>query len=130
MGKGKVVLLVAVALVIGFMVGIQVEALRHRPGRLAGKLDVESAPSAGELRAAFVRLEAQRIDDSLQSKVRVEMRGLTNEYVLFRCPWHSEADLAEAIGRLERSRLVSQNEGAPQGAPASMPQAEIPAKLM
>jgi hypothetical protein len=93
MKKIKVALLVAVAFVSGFVLGIEVP--RHRPAPPVRKLDVESAPSAAEVRAGFVRLEAQRMDDWSQSRVRVETRGLTNEYVLVLSPWHSAADLAE-----------------------------------
>lgn len=87
MGRGKVVFLVAAAFVFGFVLGALVGAPRRQADTVAGKPEATPAPSAAELRAAFVRLEAQRMDDSLQSKVRVEMRGLTNEYVLILCPW-------------------------------------------
>ncbi|MBZ5543377.1 MAG: tyrosine-type recombinase/integrase [Acidobacteriia bacterium] len=80
-----------------------------------------------DLRRSAVRnLERSAVPRSVAMKIT----GHKTEAVYRRYAIVSEADLAEAIERLERSRLDYKNEGAPQGAPASSPQVEISAKLM
>lgn len=95
MARGKVASLVVLAFLIGFALGAVVGERRHETPTPIERPQAAPAASQAEQRAVFVRLEAQRMDDQSQGRARVEMRGLTNEYVLILCPWHSAADLAE-----------------------------------
>ena len=84
-----------------------------------------------DLRRSAVRnLERGAIPRSVGMKIT----GHKTEAVYRRYAIVSEADLAEAVGKLERSRLESHNEGAPIGAPevVTVPdrKVEIQAKLM
>jgi len=95
MARGKAASLVVLAFLIGFALGTAVGGRRHQTPKAIETPEVAPVPSQADLRAVFVRQEAQRMDDESQGRTRVEMRGLTNEYVLILCPWHSAADLAE-----------------------------------
>jgi len=80
-----------------------------------------------DLRRSAVRnLERAGVPRSFAMKVT----GHKTEAVYRRYAIVSEADMADAVGRLERMRLNSENEGAPLGAPASSVQVTIPAKMM
>jgi hypothetical protein len=60
----------------------------------------------------------------------MKITGHRSEAIYRRYAIVSETDLAEAIGKLERHRLESQNEGAPVKPPALIAGIEIPAKMM
>jgi hypothetical protein len=102
MNRNTVVSLVGSAFLLGFVLGAVLLGRHHAPAyqdasQLRPAVEPVAAPaepSPAELRAAFVRQEAQRMEDESQGKARVELRGPQNEYVLVVCPGDS-AELAE-----------------------------------
>lgn len=112
------------------------------PGPITSAVGRRCAMCAKANQVGIYRYEGLLFHDLRRSAVRNMERGAIPRSVAMKITGHrseavyrryaivSESDLAEAIGKLERFRLESETEGAPQGAPVSVLEAEISAKVM